>query len=98
MLDTCDMEQAVAACLTCHLSKHGHHDPMQSAYRKSHNTETALLRIQDDIRRVLDRREGTLLVLLDLSTAFDTIDHGILLARLEQAAGIRGAAPQWLRS
>ena len=49
-------------------------------------------------RRALDRVEGTLLVLLDLLAAFGTTDHGILLARLEQVEGIRGAALQWLRS
>ena len=89
------MQQVVDACLTCHLSKHEPHDPMQSAYRKGHSTETALLRIQDDIRRALDRGEGTLLVLLDLPAEFDTIEHSILLALLEQVAGIGGAAPQY---
>ena len=52
--------------------------------------------IQDDISRAPARREGTFLVLLDLSTAFDTIDHNILLFRLERVAGIQGAALQWL--
>ena len=45
----------------------------------------------------LGRGEGTLLVLLDLSAAFDTIDHGILLTWLEQVAGLGGAALQWVR-
>ena len=92
------MERVVASRLTNHLTEHGLHDPFQSAYRKGHSTETALLRIQDDIRRALGRGEGTLLVLLDLSAAFDTIDHGILLTRLEQVAGLGGTAFHWLRS
>ena len=62
------------------------------------STETALLRIQDHINRGLDAGVGSLLVLLDLSAAFDTIDHTILLERLEAVAGIRGAALAWLRS
>ena len=45
------MERVVASRLTNHLTEHGLHDPFQSAYRKGHSTETALLRIQDDIRR-----------------------------------------------
>ena len=92
------IEKVVAAQLSSHLSLHGIHDPMQSAYRPGHSTETALLRIQDDINRGLDAGVGSLLVLLDLSAAFDTIDHTILLERLEAVAGIRGAALAWLRS
>ena len=71
---------------------------MQSAYRPGRSTETALLRIQDDIKRGMDAGVGNLLLLLDLSAAFDTIDHTILLERLEAVAGIRGAALAWLRS
>ena len=88
----------VAAQLSSHLSAHGIHDPMQSACRPGHSTETALLRIQDDINRGLDAGVGSLLVLLDLSAAFDTIYQTILLERLEAVAGIRGAALAWLRS
>ena len=68
------MERVVAACLTSHLTGHGLYDPLQSACWRGHSTETALLRIQD-IRRALARGEGTLLLLLDLSAAFDTIGH-----------------------
>ena len=92
------IEKVVAAQLSSHLSAHGIHDPMQSAYRPGHSTETALLRIQDGINRGLDAGVGSLLALLDLSAAFDTIDHTILLERLEAVAGIRGAALAWLRS
>ena len=54
----------------------------QSAYRKFHSTETALLRVQNDILMNINRHHVTLLVLLDLSAAFDTVDHKILLHRL----------------
>ena len=60
------MERVVASRLTNHLTEHGQRDPFQSAYRKGHTTETALLRIQDDIRKALGWAEGTVLVLLDL--------------------------------
>ena len=49
----------------------------QSVYGKFHSTETALLRVQSDILMSMDRQEVTLLILLDLSAAFDTIDHTI---------------------
>jgi len=58
--------------------------PLQSAYRKNHSTETALLRVLNDILMTLDHRqhEDVVLVMLDLSAAFDTLDHDILISRL----------------
>jgi hypothetical protein len=55
------------------------HEEHQSAYRKFHSTETALLKVQNDILNSLDRNDVTMLVMLDLSAAFDTIDHTTLL-------------------
>src|SRR5207247_3041457 len=66
--------------------------PLQSAYRKFHSTETALLRIYNDLLRASDRRQVTALVLLTLSYAFDTIDHQILLDRLASFYGFSGSA------
>ena len=66
--------------------------PLQSAYRKFHSTETALLRIYNDLLLASDRRQVTALVLLDLSSAFDTIDHQILLDRLASFYGFSGLA------
>ena len=56
---------------------------MQSAYRSSHSTETALVCIQNDIICALGEQQAVLLVLLDLSAAFDTVDHGSMLTTLE---------------
>ena len=56
----------------------------QSAYRAGHSTETALLHIASDILTAPDASQVSILALLDLSAAFDTIDHFILLSRLEQ--------------
>ena len=71
---------------------------MQSAYRKHHSTETALLRVFNDINRAIDNQNECVLVLLDLSAAFDTTDHRILINRLEKRYGITGHALDWLKS
>ena len=81
-----------------HLASHGLYPPFQSAYHKCHSTETALLKVQNDILMNLDSQCVTLLVLLDLSAAFDTVDHGVLLNRLNRSFGVRGSALQWFTS
>ena len=67
----------------------------QSSYKEFHSTETALLRVNNDILRALDEGQCVLLILLDLSAAFDTIDHGLLLERLMNYVGVTGSALQW---
>ena len=66
------------------LSQHQLYEKHQSAYMKRHSTETALTRVQNDILRAMDDSKTTVLVLLDLSAAFDTVDHNFLLDRLKQ--------------
>ena len=70
----------------------------QSAYKSHHSTETALVLVQNDILGALDRRFGVILVLLDMSAAFDTVNHEILLSRLEQRYGMAGSVLAWMRS
>ncbi len=91
------LERCVAKQLNSYLSKSDHYESFQSAYRPHHSTETALLRVQNDILTGIDKKEVTLLVLLDLSAAFDTVDHTILLNRL-QKIGITGLAYDWFSS
>ena len=67
---------------------------LQSSYRKFHSTESALLKVKNDILLNMNRQHVILFVLLDLSAAFDTIDHGILLERLRSAFGVRDMAPK----
>ncbi|KAK6181820.1 hypothetical protein SNE40_009603 [Patella caerulea] len=67
------------AQLVSHISDHDLLEKFQSAYRKYHSTETALIRVHNDINLSVDKSECVLLVLLDLSAAFDTVDHLILL-------------------
>ena len=91
-------ERAVCDQTAEHISRSGLYPLLQSAYRAGHSTETALLKVQNDILLAMDRQHVTLLVLLDLSAAFDTVDHRVLLRRLEVTYGITGTALQWFRS
>ena len=68
------------------------HEPLQSAYKPGHSTETDILKIKNDIDVALDQGDGVLLVLLDLSAAFDSIYHKIMLSRLKFYCGITGNA------
>ena len=81
-----------------HMMDLGLYPPLQCAYRKCHCTETALLKVQNDILMNMNRQHVTLLVLLDLSGAFDTMDHKILLHRLQSSFGITGMALKWFKS
>jgi hypothetical protein len=92
------IERIIATRINSHLVSFPSLSPYQSAYRKFHSTETALLRITNDILLSCDRQKVTALVLLDLSAAFDTIDHAILLSRLSTTFGITGNALSLLSS
>ena len=70
----------------------GFDETLQSAYKKQHSCETALLRVQNGILMALDSGKCVILLLLDLSAAFDTVDHEILLCRLHSKFGIKGKA------
>ena len=71
---------------------------LQSAYKPYHSTETALLKVLTDILHFIDQKKVCLISLLDLSAAFDTIDHDILITRLNGTFGISGTALCWLTS
>ena len=92
------LERIVANQLKIYLSENKLYAKCQSAYRANHSTETALLRVHNDIMRALDLRKDVISVMLDLSAAFDTLDHDILLNRLQCRFGITGSALQWFRS
>ena len=92
------IERACLKQLSYHMDTNDLHTPCQSAYRPFHSTETALLKIENDILNSLDSSKGVLLILLDLSAAFDTVDHDILLSRLTSRIGVTGTALQWFRS
>ena len=75
------LERIIHARISSHLESFPSITPFQSAYRQFHSTETALLHIQNDLLAI-NKQQVSALVLLDLSAAFDTIDHKILLSRL----------------
>ncbi len=91
------IERVVSVRLQSYLKDNNFHDNFQSAYRENHSVETALLRVQNDILTAMDGGKVTGLILLDLSGAFDTVDHIIMLERLQQI-GIGGKALKWFRS
>ncbi|PFX21499.1 Leucine-rich repeats and immunoglobulin-like domains protein 2 [Stylophora pistillata] len=63
---------------------------VQSSYRVHHSTETALLKVMNDVLLKMNSQHVSLLILLDLSAAFDTVDHFILLDRLTKVVGLQG--------
>ena len=91
-------EKAVAIQLETHTLTNGLFPEIQSAYREHYSTETALLKVRNDILMNMNMGHVTLLVLLDLSAAFETVDHDILIHRLQSLLGVRGSALQWFRS
>ena len=91
------LEKVVAQQLNEHLMLNNLQEPYQSAYRAGHSTETALLRIQNDIVKAVGEQKVVLLTMIDLSAAFDTVNHECLLSMLKDL-GIRETALQWFRS
>ena len=92
------LEKVVYSQILSFLNNNTLFELFQSGFRSNHSTETALLKVLNDIRMNSDVGHCTVLVLLDLSAAFDTIDHNILLDRLENWVGVKGTALDWFRS
>ena len=92
------VERVVAKQLRSHINNNKLDNPHQSAYKPGHSMETALLAIKNEVHLSLARDEPTALVLLDLSAAFNTIDHNILLGYLKSWFGLGGTVLKWFAS
>ena len=92
------VEKTVLLQVDEHVTSNNMHEACQSAYRVNHSTETALLKISNGILVALENKKCVLLVLLDMSAAFDTVSHSVLLNRLAHKFGITGCVNSWLQS
>ena len=92
------LEKVIQTQLQSFLDEHDATPRHQSAYRKHHSTETALVKVYNDLLMAADRGQVSALCLLDLTAAFDMVDHAILLLRLEHQFGVVGRAIAWFRS
>ena len=91
------IEKLVNRQIVFYLTTHDLLDPNQSAYKKNHSTQTALLKLTEDIYDAIDDSEVTLLALLDFSKAFDTVNHRLLLAKLD-ILGFQENTRKWILS
>ena len=91
-------EKAALSQLCPYIESNNLLPPYQSAYRKYYSTETATIKVVNDILWNMERQNITSLVAMDLSAAFDTVDHSILLEVLESCFGIQNNALNWLNS
>ena len=92
------IERIVTRRLDGHMAKNNLHNKKQFAYKKHHSTETMMVGIADDVLAGFDEDKCTVMVFLDLSAAFDTIDIEVLLTILSEEIGLTGAALQWCKS
>jgi len=92
------VESSVVVDIKDYAVKNGLLDPDQSAYIEYHSTETVLLKVHNDIMHGIDSGHVVALSLIDLSSAFDTVNHRIMLQRLHTYLGITGTALDWFRS
>ena len=91
------IEKVVVSQLNLYLTINNLSEVFQSAYRKGHSTETAFLRVQNDVICPIGQQKVVVPVLLDLSLAFDTVDHSHLFQTL-QHLGIIGTVFEWFKS
>ena len=92
------LERIINCQLVSHLEELQLLPEVQSAYCRGHSTETAVLKVFSDLIDAISNGKFALLSLLDLSAAFDTVDHNILMLRLEMSFGFRSMPLEWLCS
>ena len=92
------IEKSVQKQMTKHLDYHNLHAEHQSGYRSNHSCETATLTIYNDLLCISDMKSKVILLLLDLSAAFDTVNHHLLLIKLKKDFGFEGTVLEWFTS
>lgn len=92
------LEKCVHIQLVDYITKNKLFAPFQSGYRKNHSCETAVIKIHNDILLHIDKKTHVILMLLDLSAAFDTINHQLLLKRLHRTYKLQGNVISWIES
>jgi len=92
------LERLVARQLRDYLTSADLLPPLQSGFRPGHSTEIAVLQVLSDILQAVNRGNSAALVLVDLSAAFDTVDHEILLQRLRITFGNHDTVHRWFKS
>ena len=92
------IEKQVVKVVNEHIVNYNLGDELQSAYKSAHCTETALLKVKNDIMHSLSLHRGVFLVLLDLSSAFDTVNHDLLVKRMATDLGLGGTVIRWFKS
>ena len=92
------LEKLVLSQVSSYLNSHNLYNTCQSAYRPGHSTETALLKVVNDLFLSLNKGNISVLALLDFSSAFETIDHTILVHRLHTDFGFTDTVIQWFSS
>ena len=91
-------ERVVHTRVNTYLSYHDLHTPSQFGYKRHHSCETFLLKLIDDILVTVDSKLGVVILIIDLSAAFDTVDHSVLLNILQHKFHITGSALSWFKS
>ena len=92
------IEKVIAFQLHSHMTQHNMFEELQSTYKAHHSTETTPVTVFNDIKLNLDSGSGSFLILLDLSSAFDTIDYDLLCTVFERHLGISGTTLKLLKS
>ena len=92
------IEKCVQKELSAYLEANNLHASHQSGYRANHSCETATLKIYNDLLCLSDSKNKVVLLLLDLSAAFDTVNHNILISKLKNEFGLKGEVLDWFKS
>jgi len=92
------LEKLALACLRPHVLSSVNFNRFQSAYRPGYSTETALLKVVNDIEHSADEGKCSVLLALDISAAFDAVDQSVFCKRAQVEFGVNGTALDWLQS